>query len=451
MTETWSERNFWPAVWAIALAMLGLRLVFIMVWRADAFSNDYVVTYGDSLFYHAAGNQLADGLGWINPWQYIQTGETVQAADHPPLYIAFLGFWSWLGFEGWVEHMVLTAVWISTPMVIMCGLAGREIGGRRLGIIAALVAALYPNIWAWDGTVLSEPVAMLTVATMVYVAFRFWRRPSMSGAVWMGVVLSFAAFARAELLLMSVLVVMPLVLRVRDWPWRNRLAALVIAGVSSMAVLAPWVAFNLSRFDERVYLSEGFQVTLATSTCDKTYYGDGIGYWNYDCIGGYLDEVGLTRDNSEQPERSKALLDGSLRYIGDHLDRLPVVVAVRWLRIVGLWKPAAQARTDAMLESRNQWVTFVAQASGYVFMALAAVGAVQLRRRRTSIVPLVGPLIAVLITITITFAQNRYRASIEPVVAILAAVALESMVRGWFALRDDPEDQPSPDSVSQTS
>ena len=158
----------------------------------------------------------------------------------------------------------------------------------------------------------------------------------------------------------------------------------------------------------------------------------------------------MTVENSDQPERSKVLLEGSLNYIGEHLDRVPVVVAVRWLRIVGLWKPATQVRTDALLESRNEWVTMLAQVSGYVVMALAVVGARQLRRRQVSIVPLVGPLIAVFITITITFAQNRYRASVEPAIAILAAVALESMIRGWLALRDDPEDR-STESVSRTS
>ncbi len=99
-----------------------------------------------------------------------------------------------------------------------------------------------------------------------------------------------------------------------------------------------------------------------------------------------------------------------------------------------------QSDVAAYLEGRDLWDTRVAQTTSYVFMALAAAGVVIMRRRRIPVLPLVGPLIAIFITITITFAQNRYRASVEPAIAILAAVAVEQMVRGWLALRDDPED-----------
>ena len=72
--------------------------------------------------------------------------------------------------------------------------------------------------------------------------------------------------------------------------------------------------------------------------------------------------------------------------------------------------------------------------------ALAIAGAVALRRRRETILPLVGPVVVVLITITITFAQNRYRASIEPAIAILAAVALERLWVGLQRILHDPDD-----------
>ena len=133
-------------------------------------------------------------------------------------------------------------------------------------------------------------------------------------------------------------------------------------------------------------------------------------------------------------------MEKSIDYIQENITRLPTVVVVRWLRIVGLWKPLQQSDVDAYLEGRDLWVTRVAQTTSYAFMALAAAGVVIMRRRRIPVLPLVGPLIAIFITITITFAQNRYRASVEPAIAILAAVAVEQMVRGWLSLRDDPED-----------
>ena len=434
MTSSITARWFWTVLLAIAGLSLIWRIVFVLVWR------DGIFIYGDAYFYHESGRQLAEGVGWVNPLEYNNDGTQSPAADHPPLYILFLGFWSWVGLAGPTAHMILTAIFISTPMVIMTALAAREFGGRRLGLIAGGLAAIYPNIWSWDGTILSEILAMLFLSTTVYVVYRFWNRPSFGGAALMGVSLSLATFSRAELLLLSVLVVTPMVLLVKQWDWRTRLSALVIAGVASAAVLAPWVAFNLSRFEKPVYLSEGYQITLATSTCDATYYGDFTGYWSMTCPEQFLAEAGLTRENSDQSERSAVLLEKSIDYIQENITRLPTVVVVRWLRIVGLWKPVKQSDVDAYLEGRDLWVTRVAQTTSYVFMALAAAGVVIMRRRRIPVLPLVGPLIAIFITITITFAQNRYRASVEPAIAILAAVAVEQMVRGWLALRDDPED-----------
>ena len=130
----------------------------------------------------------------------------------------------------------------------------------------------------------------------------------------------------------------------------------------------------------------------------------------------------------------------SIDYIQENITRLPTVVVVRWLRIFGLWKPVQQSDADAHIDGREFWVTRVSQTTSYVFMVLAVAGVVIMRRRRIPVLPLVGPLIAIFITITITFAQNRYRASVEPAIAILAAVAVEQMVRGWLSLRDDPED-----------
>ena len=162
---------------------------------------------------------------------------------------------------------------------------------------------------------------MLFLSTTVYVVYRFWNRPSFGGAALMGLSLSLATFSRAELLLMSVLVITPLTLLVKQWDWRTRFAALVIAGMTSAAVLAPWVAFNLSRFENPVYLSEGYQVTLATSTCDATYYGEHTGYWSITCPQQFLAEEGLTRENSDQSERSAVFMEKSIDYIQENITR----------------------------------------------------------------------------------------------------------------------------------
>ena len=82
---------------------------------------------------------------------------------------------------------------VKVPMVIMTALAAREFGGQRLGLLAGGLAAIYPNIWSWDGTILSEILAMLLLSTTIYLVYRFWNAPSRGGAALMGVSLSLAA------------------------------------------------------------------------------------------------------------------------------------------------------------------------------------------------------------------------------------------------------------------
>jgi len=439
-----SARTYRAWLAGIVAAGVVWQVVFILVWRQD-----YVV-WGDAFFYYESGKLVADGVGWVSPIDYLRTGEVIQAADHPPAYILFLAFWSWLGVTGVTAQMLVTSIFLGGPLIAVTALAGREIGGRRLGLITAAVVAVYPNIWVWEGTLLSEPVAMLGLALVVWLSYRFWHRPSVAGGVWLGLALTFATFGRAELLLLSVIVVTPLILRTSVWTWGKRIGVLVLTGVVCAATLSPWVLFNLSRFEEPVYLSAGFEITLAASNCDDTYYGRLTGYWSIECYTGFLDEAGLTFENSDQGERADALVEETFGYIGDNIDRVPTVLAARWMRITGLWKPIEDASWEAFLYERNLWATQLAQASWYPVAALAIAGAVILRRRRETILPLVGPVVVVLITITITFAQNRYRASIEPAIAILAAVALERLWVGLQRVLHDPDDvaEISPAEVS---
>ena len=113
-------------------------------------------------------------------------------------------------------------------------------------------------------------------------------------------------------------------------------------------------------------------------------------------------------------------------YIWENKTRVPVVVLARWGRVTGLYRPDQQLQLDEHIEGREHWTALAALLSFYVVAALAITGAVILRRRRVKVFPLIVPCAIVLFAVAVALGSNRYRASAEPVLAVLAAVAINA-------------------------
>jgi 4-amino-4-deoxy-L-arabinose transferase-like glycosyltransferase len=236
-----------------------------------------------------------------------------------------------------------------------------------------------------------------------------------------------AALTRSELLLLVPLVVVPLALLTGTIELRKKLQWLLVSGLTTVVVLAPWVGYNLTRFEHPVFLSTGYEVTLLTASCDTTYYGSLTGYWSQNC--------GITTPRrADQSQKALAYREAALDYISAHRARVPVVVLARWGRITGVFRPTQQARLDHLVEGREGWVAWSSLAMFYVIAPLAIAGAVMLRRRRVPVLPLVALPAIALIAVTLTFATNRYRAIAEGALVLLAAVAIDAGFR-WLRAR----------------
>src|SRR3954452_9959976 len=98
------------------------------------------------------------------------------AAEPPPLYLLWLSILSFAHVVSPLADMVWSAV-LGTGTVVLMGLLGREIAGDKGGLCAALLAALYPNVWSLDGFLMSETMALFTVTLSLWCAYRYWREP----------------------------------------------------------------------------------------------------------------------------------------------------------------------------------------------------------------------------------------------------------------------------------
>jgi 4-amino-4-deoxy-L-arabinose transferase-like glycosyltransferase len=391
---------------------------------------------GDSRYYHEGANLLAKGKGFIDPYQYLDAGRSVPAADHPPLYIVYLAAFSLVGLTSATAHLFVSAL-AGVATVVVVGLVGREIGGTRLGLIAAALAAVYPNLWGYDGALESETVAQLAVALTLLAAYVWWRAPTRRNAALVGAGIALGSLARAELLFLVVLLAVPLALFKYELGRGERLRQLGVSVVATLAVIAPWCAYNISRFERPTLLSTGFGLALDSSACDAAFYGPFTGYWSRDCVLAAAARSGLPVD-ADRSVLEEAHRKDATTYLRDHLSRLPVVMLARVGRTTGLFQLRQQAALDSFLGGRERWFAWTAWWTYFAAAVLAIAGGVILRRRRVPVFPLASLPVLVVITTAVFFGLVRYRAIAEVSLVVLAAVAVDAAVQRVSASMASP-------------
>ena len=392
---------------------------------------------GDELFYNAEANYVAAGHGFNEPlsaFTHPGTTKPPPAADHPPLTVAVLTPVSWLVERAplsWVikeplhdhvrEHRY-TMVLFGTLLVALVGLLGRRVGGDTVGLVAAGIAAVSPNIWVNDGLVMSETVTALTVVGAMLGAL-WWRdRPSWRRAALLGVLCGLATLARVEWLLL-----VPFLVFVVAWslavPWAVRWKQALLVLVVTLVVLAPWVGFNLARFHDPTFVSTNDGLTLAGANCDSVYHGAAIGFWT-------MQSCADDPPPGDQSQVAAAFRRRGLHYLKEHAARVPLVVLTRIGRTWSLFRPLDMVKLNTG-EDREATVTRLGLIAYYPTLLLAIGGLVVLwrRRSRAALWVLVVPAIIVTLNTVATYGLTRFRAGAEPSLALLAAVGIVELVR----------------------
>jgi 4-amino-4-deoxy-L-arabinose transferase-like glycosyltransferase len=407
------RRTFIRGLVLITVLGFALRLAYVLIARRNH------VPGGDAFFYHVGANLLVDGKGFIAPLPYA-LGAQIQAADHPPLYITFLAIPSAVGLRTALEH-VLWSMLLGTGTIAMTGALGRRVAGVRVGLVAAALAAVYPNIWLHDGALLSETMAIFVATVTLLLAYRAWDQPSMGRIVALGAACGAAMLSRSELVLLLPALLAPVVLLAGGISLRERLTRLAAGTVVALVVVAPWVGYNLSRFSHPVLLSSQFEATLAGANCRDTYRGPSLGSITSTCVKG-LDPT------TDESEASVVLRDRAQDFVRDNLGRVPVVVAARVGRAVGVYPPDRLIDVEVFFEGRERWVATLELITFYPVAIGAIAGAVVLRRRRTvPVFPLLALPAIVIVTVAVTYGSNRFRAPAETSLVVLAAIAIDAL------------------------
>jgi 4-amino-4-deoxy-L-arabinose transferase-like glycosyltransferase len=419
MTEGGFRRRL-ALITAIAAAW---RLGYLFAIKA----NDNL-RLNDSLYYSIQAGRNSEG-------QWFREGITnLPGAEHGPLTALYLTPWSLGGGDNVVwQRFATTLLGIATVAVI--GLVGWRLAGPVVGLVAAAIAAVYPNLWINDSLVMSESLACLIVSVALLVALDFDRRPGLGRAAVLGVLVGLGALTRSEIALFGI------GFAALAW-WRSpgqRRRALMPVLVVGAAVLtvAPWTIYNLGRFERPVLLTTNDGTTLLGANCDNTYYSD-VGGWDVRCV---LAAEDRTVDASVRSREHRKL---AAEFITDNAGRVPVVVLARLGRIADLYGLDSLVALDRG-EEKAGWAVWAGIASWWVLAPAAVVGWIVRGRaggadddRARTRWWLAVPPLTVLVSTVVFYGAHRIRAPAEPVVVVLAAVGAVAAYQRWTQRRHAP-------------
>ena len=405
----------------ISATVLGATLRLVMLiskWNTKLMLND-------SLYYSIQASNNAHGR-WFKEagGSNVANWGVLPGAEHPPLTSVVLVPASWLPHPEFWQRATMTALGIA--VIPLVAVLARRVAGRRVAVIAAVIAAVYPNLWLSDALIMSETLMLFLMVITMIVATRHRDRFDPRSALVLGAMIGLTGYARSEILLYAPLFAL---IGVRTHPRATwiRSGGLVLAA-AGLTVL-PWVVFNSTRFDSMVVMSTNDGNTLLGANCPTTYGGPGLGGWNLTCLGPEPDEPDIDSSRRSAIRRREAV-----SYALHHAERWVYVVPARVLRAVDLFGIPDNVRGDVG-EERPRWGVWAGIASWWALAPMAAVGLWRTRRGLRCLLSI--PVFGVLGVAVAFYGSHRLRAPVEPIIVVCAAmfIAARPTVTRWFDAR----------------
>lgn len=411
-------------LWLVAIVVVGavLRVAWIL------YANRPPVTLIDPSFYTLYGDRIADGLGYTLP-------DGSPTAYYPPGYPIALGGVVWLVrlvADG--DSVSSIAAWLNLVLGLATIVAVFELGRRvfedtRVGLVAAALTALWPNLVFHTALALTETLFnLLVVAALLVLVGRRWdERPSAGRLAAFGLVLGASIMVRP----VSVLVIAALVwvwARPAGWGWRWAITRGALVTAASLAVVLPWTVRNLRAMDAPVLISTNF----GDNFCIGRYEGAKGGFsLTPDCFAGDFND--LERPEFEI-ERNRETARRGIEYMLDHpLEEVPLV----WWRAVRTFendhdgvRAAESYGADRFMSdgARTTW-RWTADLWFFALAALTLVGFALVRPRldpRRSL--LLWSMVALVLPPLVFFGDPRFKMPLVPFMAVVAALAITTVL-----------------------
>lgn len=413
-------------LWAVVAIGFALRLGWALYARGDA--PHAWQESGDQFSYFHYGSEIARGHGYIS---YI-TGEAT--AYYPIGYPAILGTVFFVVLHTPIpDNLMLAAallhVVLGTASVALTFLVGRAVANVRVGLIAAALLAVFPNVVYQVSTVqLETTFIFLVLAALAVIVTHDWSSgpPSLARLVAFGATLGVAVLVRpfAAVLLVGLAGAL-LTLRAG---WRSVATGLAVPVLMVVLLSVPWTIRNAVRLDAFVPSSTNMGDTLCLDR-------------NLDAQGGFrfADHDGCADPNLPEVPRNRASTKKAVRFIVDHPDRELLQIGRRARIMFESDHDGIEAvQTLGGGPFLPQGVVDVAEPVGdwyfFALLVLAAIGlpGFALRDHRPGRLLVASGLAGLLVIPLLLWGNPRFHLPLAPFLVLAAAFALDA---GWTRLQ----------------
>jgi len=427
--------------WALRLILVTgvcLRLAWALYARPAAPVSWYLS--GDQFSYYHYGVEIARGNGYVS---YV-TGDAT--AYYPIGYPAILGALYFAVLHSPVpdDLMLATAllhVVVGSASVALVWVIGTALGGVRVGLLAAGLYAVFPNMIFQVSTVQLETMFVFLLLVPLAIAVTHdWAAgpPSLQRALAVGATLGVAVIVRPFAAVLLVGVTAALVVSRVGWRAVLKGAAVPLAVVILMSV--PWTIRNAAQMHAFIPSSTNMGDTLCLDR-------------NLDAHGGFrfADHDGCVDPGLAEVPRNAGNTRKAIRFVVEHPDRELLQIARR-ARIMfrddhdGL--VAVQSLGGGEILDPEVVTPLRAAADWYFYavVALAAAGAPALLRRqqRAERLIVLSGLVGLLVIPLLLWGNPRFHLPLAPFLALCAATSLDAAHRAVArrrAARRDAGDQ----------
>lgn len=344
-------------------------------------------------------------------------GENVPTAFRPPGYPVLLAGIHAVGeplpVARWTRARVANAL-LGTLAVALIGLIAMQFWSRRVALVAMAVLAVDLPLVLVGGSLMSDTLFVtLTLGAMLAALHARSAARPVAWSAGTGLLIGLATLTRPTALLLAI----PLGLAVARRSPRRPAAALVLLAAMVLTI-APWTARNAVQMKAFIPVSDFVGSWVAGTYNDQARGDKDHPGSSQTFVIGEFDDL----DGVPEVERQRELTRRGLDYAADHPGYVAQVLLHNTMRLFNL-EGASWWRYQGRTMSVPVWAADAAAYAFYALALLALAGAMTPAARRA---PAWFWLAPVLLFAGVIFAGSaiRYRAPVEPFLALLAALAL---------------------------